>query len=87
MRAAARIAIQQAVDFSADGPRVQAPTLVVTGEDALDQVVPPSVSRTYLDMIPGAKYAKLEGTGHIGMVTQPRRFAEIVSTFIHANDY
>jgi pimeloyl-ACP methyl ester carboxylesterase len=86
-RAAARIAIQQAADFSGDGQRVQAPTLVVTGDDTLDRVVPPRVSRTYLEMIRGAKYAKLEGTGHIGMVTQPGRFAEIVSSFIHANHH
>ena len=84
-RAADRIAVQQAVDFSMDGARVQAPTLVVTGEDALDLVIPPSLSRSYLEMIPGSKYEKLEGTGHIGMLTQPVRFAEIVSSFIHAN--
>jgi 3-oxoadipate enol-lactonase len=85
--AAARVAAQQAVDFSADGARVQAPTLVVTGEDALDRVVPPSVSRWYLSMIPGARYEKLDGTGHIGMLTQPARFAHIVSTFVHANSH
>jgi pimeloyl-ACP methyl ester carboxylesterase len=83
--AAARIAEQQATDFSGDGARVHAPTLVVTGEDALDQIVPPSVSRWYLSMIPGARYEKLEGTGHIGMLTRPIRFAHIVSDFVHAN--
>jgi pimeloyl-ACP methyl ester carboxylesterase len=83
--AAARIADQQAVDFSGDGGRVRAPTLVVTGEDSLDLVVPPSVSRWYLSLIPGARYKKLDGTGHIGMITQPARFAHIVSDFVHAN--
>jgi pimeloyl-ACP methyl ester carboxylesterase len=84
-RAAARVADQQAVDFTGDGARVQAPTLVVTGEDSLDHVVPPSVSRWYLSLIPGARYTKLDGTGHIGMITQPVRFAHIVSDFVHAN--
>jgi pimeloyl-ACP methyl ester carboxylesterase len=83
--AAARIAYQQAADFSGDGARVQAPTLVITGEDALDTVVPPDVTRWYLAMIPGATYTKLSGTGHIGMFTQPDRFARIVSDFVHAN--
>jgi pimeloyl-ACP methyl ester carboxylesterase len=86
-RAASRIAHQQADDFSGDGARVKAPTLVVTGEDSLDHVVPPSVTRAYLSMIPGASYRKLEGTGHIGMITQPRRFAHIVSDFVHANSH
>ena len=83
--AAARIADQQAVDFSGDGDRVRAPTLVVTGDDELDRVVPPPVTRAYLSMIPGARYEKLEGTGHIGMLTQPVRFAHIVSSFVHAH--
>jgi 3-oxoadipate enol-lactonase len=85
--AAARIADQQAVDFSGDGGRVRAPTLVVTGDDALDRVVPPPVTRSYLAMIPGATYEKLDGTGHIGMLTQPVRFAHIVSDFVHAHSH
>jgi 3-oxoadipate enol-lactonase len=85
--AAERIADQQAADFSADAGRVRAPTLVVTGDDALDRVVPPSVTRSYLSMIPGARYETLEGTGHIGMLTQPVRFAHIVSDFVHAHSH
>jgi pimeloyl-ACP methyl ester carboxylesterase len=86
-RAVTRIADQQAVDFSEDAGRVKAPTLIVTGEDALDRVVPPPNSRKYLSLIPGAVYTKLDGTGHIGMITQPARFAGIVSEFVHANSH
>jgi pimeloyl-ACP methyl ester carboxylesterase len=86
-RAVTRIADQRAVDFSGDGARVKAPTLVVTGEDSLDHVVPPPVSREYLSLIPGAIYTKLDGTGHIGMITQPARFADVVSSFVHANSH
>jgi pimeloyl-ACP methyl ester carboxylesterase len=85
--AAARIAAQQATDFSGDGQQVRAPTLVVTGEDDLDLVVPPAVSRCYLSQIRGARLATLEGTGHIGMLTRPARFADIVSQFVHANSH
>jgi pimeloyl-ACP methyl ester carboxylesterase len=59
----------------------------VTGEDSLDHVVPPPVSREYLSLIPGAIYTKLDGTGHIGMITQPARFADVVSSFVHANSH
>jgi 3-oxoadipate enol-lactonase len=85
--AAGRIAAQQAADFGRDAARVQAPTLVIAGEDHLDLVVPPSVSREYLSIIRGAKYEKLEGTGHIGMITRPVQFARVVSDFVHANSH
>jgi pimeloyl-ACP methyl ester carboxylesterase len=85
--AAARIAAQQATDFSGDGARVSASTLIVTGDDNLDRVVPPEVSRWYLSQIHGSRHVTLEGTGHIGMLTQPVRFAEIVSQFVHANSH
>ena len=85
--AAARVAAQQAADFSLDAARVQAPTLVVTGDDDLDRVVPPIVTRQYLASIAGARYEQLQGTGHIGMLTQPDRFAHLVSNFVHANHH
>ncbi|MEO7271251.1 MAG: alpha/beta hydrolase [Vicinamibacterales bacterium] len=85
--AAARIAAQQAADFSKDAALVKAPTLVVTGDDDLDRVVPPSVTRRYLASIAGARYEQLQGTGHIGMLTQPDRFARLVSHFVHANHH
>lgn len=85
--AAARIADQQAADFSEDAARVKAPTLVVTGDDDLDLVVPPSVTRRYVAAIPGSRYEQLQGTGHIGMLTQPERFAHVVSDFVHAHHH
>jgi pimeloyl-ACP methyl ester carboxylesterase len=86
-RMASRVQLQQASDFGDDPRKVRAPTLIVTGEDNLDQVVPPPVTRWYLDLIPGSRYEKLAGTGHIGMLTQPKRFAEIVSGFVHAHSH
>jgi pimeloyl-ACP methyl ester carboxylesterase len=86
-RMANRVHLQQASDFGDDPRKVRAPTLIITGEDHLDQVVPPPVTRWYLDLIPGSRYEKLAGTGHIGMLTQPKRFAEIVSGFVHAHSH
>ena len=37
--------------------------------------------------IAGARYEQLQGTGHIGMLTQPDRFAHRVSDFVHANHH
>lgn len=75
------------VDFRSDCARIQAPTLVISGEERLDKVVPVSVTRNYTSLIRGARYEMLERTGHLGMLTQADRFAQIVSGFVHANHH
>jgi pimeloyl-ACP methyl ester carboxylesterase len=68
----------------ADAPEcagVVAPTLVVTGEPGLDKVVSVAATCEYVQAIPGARRATIEGTGHIGLVTKAERFAEIVAGF------
>ena len=84
---AARVTLQQGIDFRPDCARVQAPTLVVTGDDDLDKIVPAAITRRYQQLIPGARYARLERTGHIGLLTHPTRFADIVTDFLDANHY
>jgi pimeloyl-ACP methyl ester carboxylesterase len=84
---AARVTLQQGIDFAPDCARVKAPTLLVTGEDHLDRIVPPEVTRRYRSLIPGAQYARMERSGHLGMLTQPTRFADIVAGFVDANHH
>jgi len=86
-RMASRVTMQQQLDFTPDCERVQAPTLVVTGEDALDQVVPAEVTRRYQELIPGAQYVQIKRSGHIGLLTRPAQFADIVTGFINANGH
>lgn len=81
-----RVKQAQALDFRPDCERIAAPTLVVTGEDQLDRVVPANVTRRYHALIPGAKFELFERTGHIGLVTQPERFSDLVGNFVHANN-
>ena len=75
----ARIAEQQ--NFEADCRRITAPTLIVAGEPDLDRVVPNEDTMRYLDLIPGSSFQLLEGTGHLGTVLAPDRFAAIISRF------
>jgi pimeloyl-ACP methyl ester carboxylesterase len=82
VRMAQRVRFALDVDFTGDCGRVTAPTLVVTGEEALDEIVPIETTRDYLACIRGAKHVTFEGTGHIGLVTQPARFAQIVCEFV-----
>lgn len=84
---ASRVTLQQGLDFGADCARVVAPTLVITGEEHLDRVVPARVTRSYESVIHGARYHMLERTGHVGLVTRPAEFANIVSGFVHAHGH
>jgi pimeloyl-ACP methyl ester carboxylesterase len=71
-------------DLANECARITAPTLVITGEPALERVVPVEGSLEYLQLIPGATHAVLAGTGHIGLITKPHRFAELAGGFIYA---
>lgn len=80
---AARIRAQQELDLSSDLGRIRAPTLVVSGEERLDRVVPVESTRQYAERIPGAKYVMIERTGHLGLMTRPEVFARIVTQFVN----
>lgn len=86
-RMAARVTAQQSIDFGPDCDRVTAPTLVITGEPHLDRVVPVETTRQYVSLIRGARYEMMERSGHIGLVTRPEKFSEIVCGFVHANHH
>ena len=62
--------------------RVTAPTLIVTGEPALDRVVPVEGTAAYVELIRGATHVVLERTGHLGTITRPQAFADAVNEFV-----
>jgi pimeloyl-ACP methyl ester carboxylesterase len=62
--------------------RIEARTLVIVGEDKLDRVVPPALTREYLSICPRAEAVTLERTGHLGLITRPREFAGLVASFV-----
>jgi 3-oxoadipate enol-lactonase len=70
----------------ADLATIAAPTLIVTGEPGLDRVVPVEVSRRLTDQMPGARHVILDRTGHLGIVTKPRRFVEVMDTWLGTPD-
>jgi pimeloyl-ACP methyl ester carboxylesterase len=80
-RMAGRARMLGTIDAIADCARVTAPTLVITGEPALDHVVPVDGSAGYVSSITGARGAVLGGTGHLGSITRPADFAAIVREF------
>jgi pimeloyl-ACP methyl ester carboxylesterase len=84
---ASRVTWTQRMDFGPDCPLVKAPTLVVTGEEALDRVVPVAVTRRYATLIAAVRHETIERTGHIGLLTRPDRFASLVCEFVYANSH
>ena len=69
-------------NFVADCRRVTAPTLIVTGERALDRVVPVEGTTAYAGLIHGARHLVLERTGHQGTITRPSAFADAIKEFV-----
>lgn len=79
---ARRACLMEELDIAADGSRVAAPTLVVTGEPALDWVIPVDSTMTFARLIPHAQHVTLERTGHLGTMTRPAAFAASVRRFV-----
>jgi len=83
---ASRVTWTERMDFGPDCANVKAPTLVITGEDELDRVVPVKITCHYAALIAGARHEVIERTGHIGLLTKPERFAHIVAEFLAASE-
>jgi pimeloyl-ACP methyl ester carboxylesterase len=84
---AERARILNHVDVDADCRRVSAPTLIVTGDRALDRIVPVDGTAGYARAIAGAQLVSIADTGHLGCNTRPDRFAEIVGAFLEKRDH
>jgi 3-oxoadipate enol-lactonase len=69
-----------ALDLKARLRQITAPTLAIAG--SLDGGTPPAMVRGIADAIPGARYAQIEGAGHISAVEQPAEFARLVTAFV-----
>ena len=83
-RMARRVTELQTTDIHL--PRLDVRTLVITGEDRLERVVPPARTREYLHLCPNAQAVVLERTGHLGLIMRPEAFTGIVAPFVeHAS--
>jgi len=79
---ARRACVIEEDDIAGDSGRVIAPTLVVTGDPALDWVVPVNDTMGFIRLIRGARHVVLDRTGHLGTITQPAVFAAAVRRFV-----
>jgi pimeloyl-ACP methyl ester carboxylesterase len=60
---------------------IDVPTLVIVGEARLDMVVPVAATRDYLRWLPHARLVTVERTGHLGFITRPEAFADLIVPF------
>jgi 3-oxoadipate enol-lactonase len=83
-RMARRVRLLEAFDSASklsSSTAHRTPALIITGEPGLDRVVPVGVTREYLRWWPGARVATLHRTGHLGSMTRPTDFADLVAPF------
>lgn len=81
-RIAARARLLGAGARAQECAEVTAPTLIIHGDPRLDHVVDVEGTSTYARLIRGARIAVLEGTGHLGCITRPTEFAQVVRSFV-----
>lgn len=79
---ARRAKLIESTDIAADARRVTAPTLVITGEQGLDDVVPVESTMKYVSAISGAAHVVMRGAGHLGPITHAIEFAAIVHDYV-----
>lgn len=63
-------------------PRIQAPTLLVWGEN--DTATPLRDARTMERLIPGAALVSFPGCGHYSFLDNPRQFAAVLQSFLRS---
>jgi pimeloyl-ACP methyl ester carboxylesterase len=64
--------------------QVRVPALIITGQAELDRVVPVRLTRDYQRLWPHATAATLDRSGHLGAITRPDEFADLVVRFAEA---
>ena len=80
------LARQWALDLAVDTldrlPELTCPAHVIWGEE--DRLIPPALTRTLIDAIPGALETCLTACGHVPMVDAPDAFVESVTAFLRS---
>jgi pimeloyl-ACP methyl ester carboxylesterase len=81
-RVARRVHALESVQLERELAAVRVPTLVVTGDAALERVVPVRLTEEYTRMWPHAERVTIARTGHLGLITRPDAFAAEVASFV-----
>ena len=85
-RMARRVTLLASVHLPEELSRVTSPVLVITGEAALDRVVPLPATLEYARIWPNARVDTIARSGHLGSITRPHEFARLVVPFAERAD-
>ena len=85
-RMARRVQLLSAINLEKELAGITLPTLVVTGEPALDRIVPVHATQEYARLWPNVQLAAIEHTGHLGLITRADRFVALVVPFVKQAD-
>jgi len=69
-------------DFYAPTSGLRLPALGIAGSE--DRSTPPDLLRETIDLIPGARFALIQGAGHLACVDQPDAYAAIIIEFLES---
>lgn len=83
-RMARRVRMLEHADLGGAMEILSVPTLVITGEERLDRVVPVRLTEDYLRIWPHARRVTLMRTGHLGSITRPDAFLDAVLPFVQS---
>jgi pimeloyl-ACP methyl ester carboxylesterase len=85
-RMAHRVQMLASVDLREACVPVTRPSLIITGDAALDRVVPVQRTLEYAQLWPHARLATIARSGHLGLITRPDEFARLVVPFAEQCD-
>ncbi|MEW5868548.1 MAG: alpha/beta hydrolase [Chloroflexota bacterium] len=68
------------IDITSRLPRIQAQTLVITGDH--DPIVPPAQSYRVVELVEGAELAVVHGAGHLPFTERPNEYHDHVSAWL-----
>jgi pimeloyl-ACP methyl ester carboxylesterase len=83
-RMARRVRLLESMQLDRDLASLHIPTLVVTGEAELDNIVPVRLTEEYTRLWPHSERVTIARTGHIGLITRPDAFVAAVAPFVDA---
>jgi 3-oxoadipate enol-lactonase len=78
---ARRVRLLEGNTLETELTQLRVPALILTGQAELDRVVPVALTRDYLRMWPHASSATIARCGHLGPITRPEQFADLVARF------
>ena len=74
------LGIRNSNDFEDKIRKIKSPTLIVWGKQ--DKMIPVEYASSFMSAISESKFVEMPGCGHVPHVEQPKKFAEIVLSFL-----